>query len=330
MKRTGIALGTIVCLLTAFTAGVRADVKEEVKNQVKFEGMLGRMFNMFGGKAAKEGLVTKRAIKGDRQMTVTGDRYGQIIDLAEEKIYDLDLDKKTYKVTTFEELRRRMREAEEKAKQDREKQEKSAEQEKGPEYEIDVDSKATGQTKAINGFDTRQVVTTVTVRQKGKTIDEGGGMLLTMDSWLAPKIPAAAEVTAFNMRYWQKLQGPQAGALSAEQLAAAMAIYPMLKEALGRVNTEGAKVDGTPILSTMTVQAVKDPAQAKQESESSSDGGGGLGGMLARKMMRKKADDQATGGNKATIMTTTTEVLSVTPSAVAEDVALPAGFKEKN
>jgi hypothetical protein len=150
-----------------------------------------------------------------------------------------------------------------------------------------------------------------------------------MDSWLAPKIPAAGEVADLNMRYWHKLQGPQAGALSAEQLAAAMAIYPMLKEALGRVNTEGAKVDGTPILSTMTVQAVKDPAQAKQESEDSS-GGGGLGGMLARKMMRKKADDQATGGNKATIMTTTTEVLSVTPNAAAEDVALPAGFKEKN
>ena len=34
---------------------------------------------------------------------------GQIIDLSEEKIYDLDMRRKTYKVTTFEELRRQMR-----------------------------------------------------------------------------------------------------------------------------------------------------------------------------------------------------------------------------
>lgn len=327
MKRIVTVVGTVLCLTTIGSVGIRADVKEEVKAQVKFEGMLGRMFNMFGGKAAKEGLVTKTAVKGDRKLTSTGDRYGQIIDLGEEKIYDLDLEKKTYKVTTFEDLRRRMREAEEKGKEQQEKEAKREDKEQAPEYEIDVDSKATGQTKAINGFDTRQVVTTVTVRQKGKTLDEGGGMLVTVDSWLAPKIPAAGEVTDFDMRYWQKLQGPSAGNLSAEQMAAALAIYPMLKEALGRVNTEGAKVDGTPILSTMSVAAVKDPAQAQQESQESS--GGGLGGMLARKMMRKKADDQATG-NRATIMTTTTEVLSVSPTVAAEEVALPAGFKEKN
>ena len=50
-------------------------------------------------------------------MTTTGDNTAQIVDLSEEKIYDLDMRRKTYKVTTFEELRRQMREAEAKARE---------------------------------------------------------------------------------------------------------------------------------------------------------------------------------------------------------------------
>ena len=75
------------------------------------------MFNFFGGKAAKEGVVSTVAVSGDRKMTTTGDQTAQIVDLREEKIYDIDLRLKTYKVTTFEEMRQRMREAEAKARE---------------------------------------------------------------------------------------------------------------------------------------------------------------------------------------------------------------------
>ena len=87
-----------------------ADVKTRNHTQIKFEGMLGRMVGMFGGKAAKEGIDSTAAVKGNRKATMT-DTTERIVDLAEEKVYDIDLKKKTYTVTTFEELRRRMREA---------------------------------------------------------------------------------------------------------------------------------------------------------------------------------------------------------------------------
>ena len=61
------------------------------------------------------------AVKGDRKATIN-DTTGQIIDLAEEKVYDLDLKKKSYKVTTFAELRRRMEEAKKKAEEDARKE----------------------------------------------------------------------------------------------------------------------------------------------------------------------------------------------------------------
>src|SRR5579872_1003855 len=107
------------------------------------------------------------------------EQTGQIIDLGEEKIYDLDLKKKTYRVTTFDELRRRMEEARKKAEEDARKEggkeagkPAPASQEKPKEMEIDVDVKNTGAKKTINGFDTREMVVTITVREKGKTVEQ--------------------------------------------------------------------------------------------------------------------------------------------------------------
>ena len=52
----------------AAAGSAKADVKTRDKSQVKFEGMLGRMVGMFGGKAAKDGVVTTEAVKGDRKV----------------------------------------------------------------------------------------------------------------------------------------------------------------------------------------------------------------------------------------------------------------------
>jgi len=59
-------------------------------------------------------MISTVAVKGSRKMT-SNDYTGKIIGLDEQKIYDLDMRKKTYEVLTFEEMRRRMQEAQEKA-----------------------------------------------------------------------------------------------------------------------------------------------------------------------------------------------------------------------
>ncbi len=323
--------------LSSYT--VRADVRADEKSRVEFAGMLGRMFNMFGGKAAKEGVMSTVAVKGDRKATLN-DSSGQIIDLAEEKVYDLDLKKKSYKVTTFAELRRRMEEARRKAEEDARKEEgrdkgKDKPEERDPnqkEVEVDFNVKDTGEQKTINGFNTHQVLMTIAVREKGKTLEQSGGMVLTSDLWLAPKIAAMKEVADFDLRYAKQLYGAMAG-LSAEQMAAAMAMYPMMKDALARMSTEGAKMDGTAIQTTTTMDAVKSAEQlaqeAKAEDDNKSSGGGGisgrLGGMLAKKIGPKK-DDAAKP--RVTFMTMNHEVLKVVTDVTPADVAVPAGFKE--
>ncbi len=262
MKRLLISCAIALPLL-ALAGPARAEVKTREKTQIKIEGMIGRMMNMFGGKAAKEGVVSTVAVKGNRKATVN-DSTGQIIDLSEEKIYDLDMKKKSYEVTTFEELRQRMREAREKAQKSAEKEpgrepEKSGEPQK--EFEVDFDVKETGQKKTLAGYDTREVIMTVTVREKGKTLEDGGGFVMTADSWLGPQIAALNEVGEFDRRYFKQLQGPEAMGMSAEQMAMVVAMYPMMKQASERLAKEGDKLKGTPLATTTTFEAVRSKAQ---------------------------------------------------------------------
>jgi hypothetical protein len=327
MKRL-VRIAAIAWTVGALAAPASAEVKTRDKTQVKFEGMLGRMFSLFGGKGAKEGMESRTAVKGNRKATI-GDNTGQIIDLGEEKIYDLDLKKKQYTVTTFEEIRRRMREAQERAKKEAEKEpggQPTEPQKPTKEFEFDFDVKETGQKKQIAGYDARNVIATVTVREKGKTLDESGGMIMTNDMWLGPQVPQMKEFADFDLRYWKQLQGPQAAEISAEQMAAVLAMFPLVGKAMERMQKDGDKLSGTPLETTTVFESVlsKDQLTQAQAQSQQSSGGGGIGGLLAKKII-KKEEPKA----RSTIFTTHHEVLEIATSVAPTDLAVPADFKEK-
>ncbi len=334
MKRQfSIPALAIAVALTSVPA--QAEIKKEERNQVSFAGALGRVVNFFGGKSAKEGIVSTVAVSGDRKMTTTGDNMAQIVDLREENIYDLDVRRKTYKVTTFEELRQRMREAEARAREQASKQPKEEQpQNQGKEMEVDFDIKNTGQTKTINGFDTRQVVATITVREKGKKIEQSGGIIMTVDTWLT-KQASLKEIADFERRYYEKLAGP-ISAVDAQQMATAMAMFPGLKEAFSRLSRED--FGGTAIQSTTTVDSVKSPEQMQQQASSggSADSnplsvGGAIGGFMRRRQQKQEEAAAAkpdANPARSTFMTMNNEVLKIVPNVTAAEVAMPAGFKQ--
>jgi hypothetical protein len=291
---------------------VHADVKTTERTQVKFEGMLGRVIGLFGGSKPLSSTV---AVSGDRKATLGENGSGRIIDLGEEKIYDLDGRRKTYTVTTFEELRRRMKEAQEEAAKEAEKSGEKPEEQTAPEYEIDFDVKETGAAKDMAGHSTRQVISTVTLRQKGKTLEEGGGLVLTSDMWIAPRIAALDEIAAFDRKFAEKVYGEMA-AMTADQLAALLAMHPGFQKAQERLAKEGAKLQGTPLMTSLTLESVKDPA-AQQANQ-----GGGIAGRLMRRNQDKP-------GTKNKVFSSTHETITVAASASAADVAIPADFKEK-
>ncbi len=312
---------------------VRADVKVEQKSQIKFSGFMGRMMGMFGGKAAKEGLVTTEVVVGNRKLSRTEDQ-GQIIDLDQEKVYQIDWKKKRYTVTTFDEMREQMEKAAEQMKSMSQEPEESEAQEgnnsEEDRYEVDVDMKETGQTKQINGYDTREVVMTITTRQKGKTLEEGGGMVMTTNLWLSDAISGMQEIQDFNRRYAEKISSPFVGS-SPQQFAVFSAMYPAMQQALAKFQSEEVDMSGTPVLTTMTVENVAGKEQQEsQEEEESTKSLGGLFGGLSKKLGKKKSDsDENKEPGRSTVMTMSNELMSASSEVPEGAVAIPAGFKEK-
>jgi hypothetical protein len=144
---------------------------------------------------------------------------------------------------------------------------------------------------------------------------------------MADTVPAMAEIQTFDRKYFEKLRGPLAAGMDAQQMAMMSAMYPMMKDAFDKAQKEGVKLKGTPLATTTKFEGVKSKAQMEQaSSQQQESGGGGLGGMLARKMMKKKPEDQS---GRGTLFTATHEVLSIAPSAADSDVAIPAGYKDK-
>jgi hypothetical protein len=339
MRRLSLFVALAVCLSVA-SSTLSADVRSDQRVKFQLGGAIGKLVNMFGGKGARDGVTSMVAVKGNRKATMS-DTTGQIIDLSEEKVYDLDMKKKTYTVTTFAEMRRQMeearKEAEKSAREERasEPGEKSKPAEKDPnakEYEVDFDIKNTAETRAINGFDTKKSVMTITVREKGKTLDQSGGMVMSTDMWMTPGAPSTKELMDFDMRYAQKLYGPTVVGASAQDMAMAMAMYPQMKPA------EGGKLEGTAILTDMKMEAVP-PGAANQTAEAlpapEEPKKKGLGGMMGGlKKMAEQAQQNSNNNSNAkptrsSIMTTSVEMLKLTKDVDAAAVALPAGFTEK-
>ncbi|MFH1573973.1 MAG: hypothetical protein ABIG68_08305 [Acidobacteriota bacterium] len=324
-----------LCLLLVLAAALPAlaDVKTEEKSLTKFEGLVGKMMGLFGGKAAREGVASTVAVKANRKATITGDS-GEIIDLDQEQVYTLDLRKKQYRVTSFAELRRQLEEAKAKAAQARSDEQPAQPQtgEKEPEMEIDFSIKESGQSRRINNYDCREVILTVTMRQKGKTLDQGGGMVMTSHIWLGPKIPYLQEIADFDRRYAEKLQGPYAlSAADAQQMAAALALYPGMQEMMGKFEAQKVNMEGTEVLTVTTMESVKSPEQMQQEQkeqESESSPASGLGGLLGRKLLKKKPQESGGPANRTKIFTMEHELVRAEPAASDADVGIPAGFKQ--
>jgi len=340
MNRLQTTAAVALSLSLAAVSVLNADVHTEQKTRFQLGGVLGRMVNMFGGKGAREGVTSTIALKGNRKATMY-ESTGQIIDLAEEKIYDLDIKGKKYKVMTFAELRKQMEDARKQAEEDAKKQQQQSGQKqsdsgkKETEYEIDFNIKNTSDKKTINGFDTHHAIVTVTVREKGKTLEQSGGVVVTTDLWLGPDIPAMKELRDFDMKYAQKIFGTMINGASPRDMGTALAMYPQLKPALDKMAAEGGKIQGTPIQTVMTMDAVasaEEAAEKEKSKDSSSDSAaatvGGLLGGLARRGSRNSSDSNASGNpNRATFLTTTTELLKVSTDVTADAVAVPANFK---
>ncbi|HEY7475839.1 MAG TPA: hypothetical protein VH679_12555 [Vicinamibacterales bacterium] len=326
MKRSVKWFGLgVVALLAA--PHVLADVKTREKTTMKFEGFLGGMINRMAG--GSDGMTNTVAVKGNR-MSSLNDTSGQIVDLTEEKIYVVDVKKKEYRVMTFAQMRQQMDEAKKALQQQAQSaspEDKQAMQDAARQVEYDVETKETGERKTIAGQDARQIILTVAMREKGKTLEEGGGLVMTNDMWVAPRVEAMNELQAFYMKYFKAVFGGMFTGLDAQQSNMASAFLPGFAQLAEKMGAETGKIEGTAVMTTMTIEGVKSAEQMKaagQQQQSS--GGGGIGGALAGRLMRGRGGPPQ---QRTKAFTSTHELISVANTVSDADLAIPAGFKEK-
>jgi hypothetical protein len=320
MKRA-LSLSAVALTVGLAVPVLYADVKISEKTTMKVEGMMGAIINRMAGGA--DGITSTVAVKGQR-MSRMSDATGQIVDLGEEKVYTVDAKKKEYTVMTFAEMRKKMEEAKAelaKRQQEMKAEDKQAMQDAAKQMEFDVDVKETGQTKSIAGTNTKEVVLTITMRQAGKKLEEGGGLVMTNNMWLAPRVAALDELNEFNMKFFKAVFGGAFTGVEMQQANALAAMIPGFGTLAERMAAEGKKLQGTPLSSVTVIESVKSAEQVQTAQQQTS--GGGLGGMLARRMARGSTTP------RTKMLTTSRDILSIGTSATAEDVAMPAGFKEK-
>ena len=312
-----------LALSLLLTTSLLADGTVQQKTQVHFSGMVGGIVNVFGGKAAREGVTSTTSIKGDRRLTAN-DRSGELVDLGEEKIYRLDYGRKTYEVVTFDELRKQFEEARKEAQEEAKENKDSKKKQEGPEYEADFAIKETNEKQSINGFDTKRVICTVTVHEKGKKLEQSGGSVLTADMWMGPKIAAMREINDFNQRYFKQLYGDPLAEM--QQMAVLMATTPTFGKAMKEFAKHRGAFNGDAVRTTLTFETVAGPGQEASGEEE--DSGSVIGGLMARAMKKRQAsrgEESAPGHSK--LFESTTEILSA--SANAGEVGIPAGFKKR-
>lgn len=327
-NRLLIIAGFAIALSAIGTATLVADIKTQEKTSFQMGGAMGGLINKLAGDAAKDGVVSSVAVRGSRKMT-SNDATGRIIDLAEEKVYDIDYRKKEYRVTTFAELRKRWQDAQEKAKKDvddMKADEKPDPRQDGKQYEVSFDVKQTGQTKTVAGHNAREVIVTVTMHEKGKKLEEGGGLVMTNDMWIAPKIAQMDEIMAFDLKFAKAIYGDMMPTIDAAQMSMLLASYPSFKEMSEKMAAEAKKLDGTLLASSSTLEAVKSAEQmAASAAPPASASQGGIAGRLAARMMPKPKS----GEQKTKAFSSSSETMSISMTVTDSDTAVPAGFKEK-
>ncbi len=296
-------------------------------------GMMAGAMKLAGAfsKQAREPMVSTVAVKNDR-MLHGNQNQTSVIDLDKETITDINFDKKQYSVMTFAQMKQMMDEMSQKVKSSPDAQK--------ADVNFKVSAKDTGQKKFIAGFDAHEMVLTMEMEGTDKDTGNKGGMVMTSDMWLAPKVSGYNEIADFHKRMSQKLNWAPTG-------LGAMGARPDMMKGMAELAKESAKLNGMPVFQTVTMgmhaegqadaQAAPPQQQQEQQQADRPSIGGVLGGLGGFGRKKKSQDQGSTDGQQAqgsttasgTLMEMTMEMSGFSAAPVdGSKFEVPAGFKQ--
>jgi hypothetical protein len=269
-------VAAILLLALTLESGLRADLKYEESNQIT-GGMLQsatKMMSFFGVKGLDKTMST-HYLKGDRLRTdnlVNNELTDTtIVRLDREDIINVDHKKKSYTVMTFEQMRQQMQKAMEAMQQQQQQQNKTSEAKndaKAPDIKVEpkVSIKDTGETKVINGFDTRHMILSVQMEGQDQKTQDKGALGADSDLWITKDIAGFAEQREFYKKYAAKL----GSALMPKGMAASAGTDPRVGPAVAELSKQAEKMEGVPVLTVTSVNISGTPSEGTQSSQRNS------------------------------------------------------------
>jgi hypothetical protein len=276
----------------------------------------------------------------------------EIVLLDQDRILHVNINKKEYTETTFEQMRAQLQKATDQMSQsqDNRQQPSAVDQSKCVWLPAKVSVSKTGEKAQYGGFNSERTI--ITAAQPCQDKDSGSicEVALILDQWLSPDFQEGAEVRRFYTAYAAKM-GMDASSLQ-DASGRAKAMFSQYKDIWTQVAAKMQGVKGYPVRTGFTLALggpqCKDPkAQQSQSSDSddSSNSPGGLAGAMAGKLgglFHKKSDDAPPAqaapvvtpvpvpAGDVALMTVTSQLVSVSTDSVSADVfSVPPDFKKQ-
>ena len=323
---------TVAAIITLAGSPLLADFSYQEKSTITGGAMAGLLkFAGVFSKQAREPLESTVSVKGDRMVT-RGATHMSIIDLNSQTITTVDMQKKTWYVMTFEDMKQMM----EQMQQSMQNAKKNGD---NTQASFKVSAKSTGNSKQVNGYDAKEMILKMEMEGTDEQTGQKGAMVITTDMWITPAVSGYSEVREFHKRMAEKLNWSPNGNMFAAR--------PEVAQGMAEVYKEIGKLDGMPVVqsvvmgvegqpgdqaqSQQSTQQQQPQAQSTQEQPSLR---GALGGMLGVHRNKKSSSDPPPAANKdssqpGSLLEMTTELSGFSSAAVDDSqFAVPANFKQ--
>jgi uncharacterized membrane protein YgcG len=352
----------VLCVVFLFAGSltVFGDFKYTQSAKMTGGAMAGAMkFVGVFSKQAREPMVTTTSYKGSRMRTDQGEGRIQIIDLEGRRIINIDTQKHTYSVVTFDEMRDAMARAKQRAQEQAHQKQQNQNVKVVPKIQVTP----TDNTKVLLNQTTKEVKVRLDMEMQSDDPNQkaqSATMYMTSDAWIAPSVPGSEEVQEFSAKMAQELDWAP-GAMLGES--------PQMQEAMTEFRKNASALKGFP-LEQLVSFGMEGTGQGGATSGSQTQGGGGTtaastgtqsggetqssggGGLLGKKSLggmfggfgKKKQSQESSstgsggssggttaqqGGNSSSLMDMDVVVTSYSSDSLDQSLfEIPAGYTE--
>jgi len=349
----------LMASILGFAAGTaQADISIERTTSVEGVGAMA-FANMSGS--------SKTSISGDKSRTDSDMKMqskiigflarnavgpsAEIVLLDQDKLYHLNMNKKEYTETTFEQLRAQLQKMSDQMNSSEDKKQPSAvDQSKCVWLPAKVDVAKSGEKAQFAGYDAQRVTVTATQPCQDKETGAICEIALVLDQWTSADFAESSEARKFYSAYASKMGIDLSNSQDVSERA--KALFGQYKGVWTEVATKMQSVKGYPVKSSFTLgiggpQCKDSNSQQAQTSQtdSSSPSPSGIAGAVAGKLgglfQKKKEPTDAPAAPPApavapvtmppgdvALMTVSSQVISVSTNGVSADAfTVPSGFK---